>query len=84
MPDFETQFQNFELQPNTKMQVVAVLENKYFLKTEQGQYFFLNLEKEQAEGVSEAAVASAILKHGYKPKATGQVFEFGQRKEVLK
>jgi len=80
--------QNLELKPDTKVRVVAILEDiggaRYFLKTDQGQYFFLNQDKDHYEWVSEETVASAIIKYGYKPVAGGKFFEFGQRKEVLK
>ena len=88
MNKFEQQFHNFEIQPSTQVQVVAFLGDtggtRYFLKTEQGQYFFLNQNLEEYEEVSEEAMASAIIKHGYKAISSGQNFEFGQRKEILK
>lgn len=87
MIELEQQFHNFKLQPDARVQVVASLEDiggaRYFLKAEQGQYLFLNRDLGQYEEVPEAAVASAIIKHGYKPVASGQTFEFGKRKEFL-
>ena len=88
MNTFETQPNNFELEPNTKVTVVAFLDDiggkRYFLKTDGGQYIFLQQDLEKYEEVSEVEVASAILKHGYKPQVGGEVFEFGKRREVLK
>ena len=88
MNKFEQQFHNFEIQPSIQVQVVAFLRDiggtRYFLKTEQGQYIFLNQNLEEYEEVSEEAVASAIIKHGYKPLVDSQTFEFGQKKEILK
>jgi len=87
MNKFEQQFNNSELQPNAQVQVVAYLDDisgkRYFLKTSQRKYFLLNEDLEQYEEVPEVAVASAILKHGYKPLSDGQLFEFSKRKEVL-
>lgn len=84
MNKFEQQPHNFELLPEIKVRVVASLEGRHFLKTDQGQYLLLSPDLEQYEEVPEEAVASAILKHGYQPVAGSQVFEFGQRKEILK
>ena len=84
MNKFEKQPHNFEFQPEANVQVVASLEGRYFLKTDRGQYLFLNQDLEQYEEVPEETVASAIIKHGYKPIANSQIFEFGQRKEILK
>ena len=54
----EQQFNKFELEPNTNVCVVASLESRYFLKTEQGQYLFLNQDLEQYEEVSEVTIVS--------------------------
>lgn len=74
--------------PKGKVTVVAYLDDlsgrKYFLKTEQNKYFWLDSDLDHFEETNESAVLSAIIKHGYKSQANGQTFEFGQRKEVLK
>lgn len=88
MNKLEQQFHNFELKQNTQVQVIAFLDDiggrRYFLKTNKEQYFSLNQNLDQYEEVPEVVVTSAIIKHGYKPQVDGQIFEFGQRKEVLK
>ncbi len=87
MNKFEQQFHNSEFQPNTQVQIVASLEDvggtRYFFKTDKGQYLFLNQDLEQYEEVPEIAIASAIIKHGYKPISSEQIFEFGKIKEFL-
>jgi hypothetical protein len=88
MSILEKQLNKFEPTPDLKIQVMAVLDDiggkRYFVKTEAGKYLYLAQGLEHCEEVDESAVASAIIKHGYKPVADGQVFEFGQRMEVLK
>jgi heterodisulfide reductase subunit A-like polyferredoxin len=82
MDKFEQQY-NFELSPDTLVQIVASLEDKYFLKTDKGQYFFLDSNLAQYEKVTEEAVASAIIKHGYKPIDQTKRFKFGEIKNIL-
>jgi hypothetical protein len=54
---------------------VASLEDKYFLKTQNSEYFYFNSTSKQMRQIPESAVASGILNHGYKPCGEGEFFE---------
>jgi hypothetical protein len=86
MHNSEQQFDRFIPSPETKMQVVAVLEdvggNHYFAKTEAGQYLYLDQTTGEWEEANEDTAASAILKHGYKPIIDGPSFEFKNRSSI--
>jgi hypothetical protein len=88
MNNFEKPIEKFELEPNEKVSVVALLDDpggaRYFLKSESGKYFYLDQSLTHCEEVDEAGVASAIIKHGYKPVAEGETFVFKDRLEMLK
>lgn len=88
MSNFEQPTGKFELGPDEKVSVVAFLDDpggkRYFLKSETGKYFYLDQNLTHCEEVDESAVASAIIKHGYRPKADGSTFSFEDRFEFLK
>jgi len=77
----------FELMPDAKVHAVASLDDaggkRHFLKSETGQYFYLDQGLEKYEEVNEDTVLSSIAKHGYKAEH-GEMFEFGKRQEFLK
>jgi hypothetical protein len=82
--EIKKQFYKSEIDPTTKVKIVAGLENKYFLKTNNKEYIFLDLDSDYYEIVSEETVASAILNHGYKPLLDERIFEFKERRDFLK
>ena len=88
MSNFEQPTKKFELGPDEKVSVVAFLDDpggkRYFLKSETGKYFYLDQSLTHCEEVDETAVASSIIKHGYRPKADEPSFSFGDRFECLK
>ncbi len=88
MADLENPTKSTELLPETKVSVVASLDDlggaHYYLKSESGRYFLLNQDLNGYEEANEDAVASAILKHGYIPNRDQAAFEFGNRFKILK
>ncbi len=87
MNNFETQQNQFELTPDMEVRIVAFLDDlggkRYFMKTKTGQCVYLDQSLDNWEVVDDSAVASAVIKHGYKPMDSEFYFAFGQRKEIL-
>lgn len=84
MNNFEQPVQKQELAPEEKVRVVASLGDRYFIRSEAGKFYYLDPTLAHCEEVSEDAVASAMVKHGYKPIADGAMFEFGNREATLR
>jgi hypothetical protein len=83
MNQFEKSMENMEIAPNENVRVIASLEDRYFIKSESGKIYYLDQTLAHYEEVSEDMVASAILKHGYKPIVEGALFKFSEREAVL-
>jgi len=75
--------ENMEIAPNENVRVIASLDDRYFIKSETGKFYYLDQTLTHYEEVSEDMIASAILKHGYKPIVEGALFKFGERETVL-
>ena len=75
--------EKMEIAPNENVRVIASLEDRYFIKSDDGKVYYLDQALTHYEEVSEDMVASAILKHGYEPIANGESFKFGQRESIL-
>jgi hypothetical protein len=69
------------------VKVVAILNdlsgNKYFLQSESGKYIWLDSSLDDYKEVDENTVASAVVKHGYKPVEDSESFIFSDRKNHL-
>lgn len=82
--------EKLNMNPERKPQIVRVLAalddlggRKYFLKDNEGGYWWLGVDLEDCEQVSEAQVFDAILNHGYQETKNAEEFEFSKRKEAL-
>ena len=75
--------ENMEIAPNENVRVIASLDDRYFIKSDDGKIYYLDQALAHYEEVSEDMVASAKLKHGYKPIADGALFKFNEREAVL-
>lgn len=87
MTNFEAQQNRLEPTPTEEVKVLAFLDDtngkRYFLKTMNGSFVYLDQALDRSEIVEEDDVASAVMKHGYKVLNSDSYFPFGKRKEIL-
>lgn len=76
-----------EIDQHTNVSVFAVLDDlsgrKYYLRTADGQYLWLDSDLKRFEVTIEQSAFAAVVKHGYKMIDTDQTFSFVERDKFL-